>query len=388
MNKSKLSTIARAGVLSAAVSLLSAGAASAAGLANPTVNRTLSGTTLTACMSNPSGADCTNATLADINAARAAEGVRPMVLPGNYSSLTAPQQLLVLANLERGDRGLKVLVVGLAADLNRNAATAAAADQDPSASPWNGDSMSSNWAGGYDTPLEADFSWMYDDGIGSPNQDCNTGNTSGCWGHRMDILMTFDPPLMMGAAVGNGQYGTSMAELFVGGDTAAGPGQDDAPVGQTYAQLMGLPSGSAPAAGSDTGSGSSNPSAGGGSGSAPSTAAGSTPGSAAGANGPSSSTQPTARAAAQSVSHPDKPVAHETVCTVPLLRGMPLARAIRALVQAHCGVGQVISMRATIASVRHGVRAHRRHRRLHVIVQSVRAGSHRHAGFRVTLRVR
>lgn len=371
MNKPTLLKIARTGLAAALISLGSAGAASAAGLANPTTNRVPSGATLTACMNDPSGADCTNGALADINAARAAEGVKPMVLPANYATLTGPQQLLVLANLERADRGLKVLVVGLAADLNSNAQAAAAADQDPSASPWNGDGMSSNWAGGYDTPLEADFSWMYDDGLGSPNQDCTATNNTGCWGHRDDILMNFDPPLMMGAAVGKGQYGTSITELFVGGDTAAGPGQADAPVGLTWAQISGQPAPSPTADSTPSGDSTST-------------------GDSGSSNGNAAS-QPTARSAstgsAPAASRPAGSTAHKALCTVPRLRGLPLNRALHALMHAHCGVGQVISLRAGIAIVR---RHHRLHRGagLHVIVQSVRAGSRHHAGFRVTLRVR
>ena len=43
---------------------------------------------------------------------------------------------------------------------------------------------------------------MYDDGPGSPNVDCQGGNTSGCWGHRDDILAPFTcSPCVMGSAV-------------------------------------------------------------------------------------------------------------------------------------------------------------------------------------------
>src|SRR5580692_2600503 len=53
-----------------------------------------------------SSTDCVTSDLAQINAARAAEGVGPMVLPSGYAQLTGPEQLFVVVNLERVDRGL------------------------------------------------------------------------------------------------------------------------------------------------------------------------------------------------------------------------------------------------------------------------------------------
>ncbi len=39
-----------------------------------------------------------------------------------------------------------------------------------------------------DTPLGADFAWMYDDGYGGTNRDCTSPTDPGCWGHRDNIL--------------------------------------------------------------------------------------------------------------------------------------------------------------------------------------------------------
>ena len=134
-----------------------------------------------------------------------------------------------MSNLERIDRGLAP-ILGLSAALNQDAQSAAARDDDPMPTHFYGTVATGNWAAGYDSTLEADFGWMYDDGLGSDNLDCTNANPSGCWGHRHDILWHFDTPIAMGAGYASGQYGPSMTELFVGGDTRTGSGQPDAPV--------------------------------------------------------------------------------------------------------------------------------------------------------------
>ena len=50
--------------------------------------------------------ECDQIAVAAFNRARAAEHIAPMRLPTDFERLTQPQQLLVLANLERVDRGL------------------------------------------------------------------------------------------------------------------------------------------------------------------------------------------------------------------------------------------------------------------------------------------
>ena len=51
-----------------------------------------------------------------MNNAAAQEGVSAMVLPSNFVNLTVPEQLFVVADLERGDRGLPLNkpIVGMA----------------------------------------------------------------------------------------------------------------------------------------------------------------------------------------------------------------------------------------------------------------------------------
>lgn len=123
--------------------------------------------------------------LAAINACRAAEGVGPLVLPSNFSSLTPVEQGFVVIDLERVNRGLPA-IVGLSAPLNSLAAAGASGGTDP-AFPAGGVSGGGIWAGAYSV-LQADYLWMYVDGPGGNNLDCTSSNSSGCWGHR-DIIL-------------------------------------------------------------------------------------------------------------------------------------------------------------------------------------------------------
>ena len=214
---------------------------------NPSGNRQLSVSTLSACELDSSGSSCVSSALGDINAARASEGVSAMVLPPNFVSLTVQQQLLVVSDLERTARGL-VPILGLAAPYNAVAQQGAEQEQDPSPNSTNGDAWGSNWAGGYPSTLEADFGWMYDDGPGSDNVDCPAPGAAGCWGHRDNVVGPWHAPLVMGAGyVANGSIGASMSELFVGGDHATAPGQADAPLTPPgYAGYSGASSSPAP----------------------------------------------------------------------------------------------------------------------------------------------
>ena len=161
---------------------------------------------------------CIGSILRAVNNARASEGVKPMVLPAGFGKLSVVDQILVAVNLERVDRGLAPFT-GLIEDLNRNAQKGADAANDPP-DPGNAyDVVDTEWAGGSSNGLDADYGWMYDDGIGSGNLDCPKGGGPGCWGHRHGILDAFGTvgTLVMGAAfnptadTGDDKGGTSMA---------------------------------------------------------------------------------------------------------------------------------------------------------------------------------
>jgi hypothetical protein len=171
----------------------------------------------------PSGLDgsvaCTDTVLAAIDRARSAEGIGPMVLPAEFGQLTVPAQLFVVTDLERVDRGLPPFV-GLSAAMDANARRGADSAGDPPDPPGViGDDE--EWSGGSVNALDADYGWMYDDGIGSGNLDCPPHGGPGCWGHRHGILDAFGPvgAMVMGAAVdptgdttaGGWAGGTSMA---------------------------------------------------------------------------------------------------------------------------------------------------------------------------------
>jgi hypothetical protein len=163
-----------------------------------------------ACQAGP-GLGCQQAVIEAIDQARAAEGVGPLVLPADYDSLNVPEQLLVLADLERVDRGLPGFA-GLSAELDQLASTGASANTDP-AGPAGSD-WGSNWAGGEASALLADYDWMYDDGPGSPNLDCTATNATGCWDHRGNILGDYGTDPSMGAAQATVNGVTSMTEVF------------------------------------------------------------------------------------------------------------------------------------------------------------------------------
>jgi len=188
-----------------------------AALADPPANVPRTRAMEAACDSGGGGA-CQDVVLQSIDQARAAEGVGPLVLPPYYDTLTVPEQLLVLADLERVDRGLPGLS-GLSSDLDMLAREGARSDSDPEGPP--GTSWGSNWAGGEASALLADYDWMYDDGPGSPNVDCTSSGAPGCWAHRQNILGNYGPSPAMGAASAKVNGVESFAEVF--SSRAAGP---------------------------------------------------------------------------------------------------------------------------------------------------------------------
>jgi hypothetical protein len=162
---------------------------------------------------------CVGAALQAINHAHALEGIRPMVLPADFAQLSIPEQLFIVVNLERVDRGLPAFG-GLTTALNGNAQRGAdTADDPPDLGP-SYDLEDGEWAGGSSNGLDADYGWMYQDGFDSGNLDCLHRGAAGCWGHRKGILDDFGsgPNLAMGAALSmnddthsGDEGGTSMA---------------------------------------------------------------------------------------------------------------------------------------------------------------------------------
>lgn len=197
--------------LVAVVALLTAAASATradAGAADPTTNADQGGF---GCYDQVSDA-CTAAALAANNKARAREGLGPMTLPTNFGVLTPAEQLFVLANIDRVDRGLTP-IAGLSSTLNAYAQAGADAGGDPNFPAWAREG-GSNWFGA-GSALAAEYFFMYDDGPGSSNVDCSAGNSSGCWGHRHNILGRWHRQILMGAAAG----ANGLTQLFVGVDS-------------------------------------------------------------------------------------------------------------------------------------------------------------------------
>lgn len=163
-------------------------------------------------MSTTISSACLSGALSDFNAARRKEGLAAMVLPSNFTSMSVPNQLFTLTNIERRDRGIPTFLLQ-SSTLSSIALYAANRAIDPIFPSWAREG-GSNWASPKNT-LWADFVWMYDDGIGSGNLDCTTSNTSGCWGHRNNILGSYGWPRIMGSALGS----TGVATIMLGLDT-------------------------------------------------------------------------------------------------------------------------------------------------------------------------
>jgi hypothetical protein len=151
-----------------------------------------------------------------------------------YEKLTPIEQLFVTVDIERVERGLPPAVV-LTRSLDKVAQEGAKADTDPPLQrvpnplPGGGTfvALGGNWAGGWDNALGANYAWMYDDGLGSSNLDCSKANRRGCWGHRDNILGTYNTSARCGGqrnelAMGAGHiargkaFGDSETELFAG----------------------------------------------------------------------------------------------------------------------------------------------------------------------------
>ena len=157
--------------------------------------------------------------LNDMNGVRAAqEGLPPLSLPTNWTSLTPKEQMFVAVNMERVSRGLSAIPV-LVNTYDAQVTLGMQNDNDPDLSSVQTDwSSESIWAGGNATVLGAMYGWLYQDGYGVGNLDCTTPTAPGCWGHREAILDNPNGslnPVEMDAIVGTDNNGApSYAAAF------------------------------------------------------------------------------------------------------------------------------------------------------------------------------
>jgi hypothetical protein len=158
-------------------------------------------------------AGCIDSVLHNINYARSLEGLGPLVLPSNYASQSVSMQQLIIADEERGDRGLPQYA-GLDANLDTAAQTGASTDADPALPGGYVGPGGANFAVDY-TPLGADFAWMYNDGYGGTNLLCTSPSDTDCWGHRNNIVGPWNPISGKTALMGVGDTATGRyTQLF------------------------------------------------------------------------------------------------------------------------------------------------------------------------------
>ena len=168
---------------------------------------------------------CASFTMAAINHARARLGETALTLPSNWTRLTYPEQLFVIADMERVSAGYPAYL-GLNRALSLEAARAAAARKDPRIAP--GFAIGRNpsgqpgfdgaWATGTNV-LAADFVWMYDDGWGgsarnTPNGLCTGPGAWACWSHRDELLgSSREPSAGVGLGCGTCEMGAAFAPV-------------------------------------------------------------------------------------------------------------------------------------------------------------------------------
>jgi hypothetical protein len=185
--------------------------------ANPTSNVAASPEFATICRPNGNeSGPCLSAIGQATTTARADEGLGAMVLPSNFGGLTAGEQLFVLTDIERVDRGLPA-VVGMVQQLNDDAQAGAAGNTDPTPSSLppgtTALAWTSNWAEAAG-PSGSNYNWMYDDGPGSGDLGCTSSNPGSCWGHR-DNELGFNASQV---AASHGVLVMGAAEAAVSGD--------------------------------------------------------------------------------------------------------------------------------------------------------------------------
>ena len=182
----------------------------------------------------PVGADvsitCLRLTLGAIDAARAREGVEPMRLPADLGRLSVAEQLFVVVDRERVDRGLPPFA-GLSVGLNAAASAAAAAARLPARPGLAFARSDAEWLGAAANGLDADYRWMYADGPGGGIEGCARAGERGCWADRAIVLDRLGVrDLVMGAGYDptsdpsqDDRAGPSLAATFAAGRRGTGP---------------------------------------------------------------------------------------------------------------------------------------------------------------------
>ena len=167
-------------------------------------------------------AGCIDSVLHNINYARSLESLGPMVLPSTYAADSVPLQQLIIADEERGDRGLTQFA-GLDPALNAAALSGAQDNEDPSPpAGYEDNGRGSELRSGLDPPrsgLRLDVQrWI------RRHQPRTARRLAprGCWGHRDNILGPWTTTVSQTAQMGDADTSTGQyTQIFMNQDDPA-----------------------------------------------------------------------------------------------------------------------------------------------------------------------
>ena len=177
------------------------------------------------CRSAPTGDECINAAVYYLDKARSRVHLPPYALPANFPALPPPRQLFILVNLDRIQYGLPPFP-GMTAQLDHDALVSGVwrADDPFPSHPDGLRVWWPGWAGAFYNAPMAYEAWVWNDGLGSTNPRCTPSDHSRCWGHRHSVLWKYGSNAAMGAAAGrDSHHHRSYTYLFVGGTAAYRP---------------------------------------------------------------------------------------------------------------------------------------------------------------------
>jgi hypothetical protein len=177
------------------------------------------------CHSAPTAKECIDAVVWYLDKARSRVGLPPYALPADFASMPPARQIFILVNLDRVQYGLRP-ITGMTAALNHDAYVSGVWRADD---PYPSRTVGLNvwwpgWAGAFYNAPMAYEAWVWSDGLGSSNPRCTPTDHSRCWGHRHSVLWKYGPVLAMGAAAGrSARHQLGYAYLFVGASSGYSP---------------------------------------------------------------------------------------------------------------------------------------------------------------------
>jgi hypothetical protein len=208
-------------LLGGSLALVVVASASAAWGGKDPAHNTRIGRMPSSCRGAPTGKQCIDAVVYYLDKARSRVHLPPYALPAVFPSLPPRRQLFLLVNLDGVQYGLPP-ITGMTAALDHDAlASGVWRADDPHPSNATGlNTWWPGWAGAFHNAPMAYEAWVWADGLGSKNPRCTRTDHSRCWGHRHSVLWKYGPVLAMGAAAGRDSrhHYRGYAYLFVGGD--------------------------------------------------------------------------------------------------------------------------------------------------------------------------